>query len=164
MVDEKNLSEMTPEEAFELGKEYYDGKNGKKRDYEKTIECYKIAAAAGLVAAQRELGRMYYWGYGVDADVKIALYWFEKAASGGDVDSKYMAGLCYEDMSGPFCHDEAMLGMAKYCFEEAAKEGHELAKKEYKRYKKKRTNISVINPKQKEDGFRLVLIRMFTKL
>ena len=134
MADDRNVVSMTPEEAFLLGKEYHEGKNGKEQSYEKAVEYYTIAANAKYVRAQYELARIYYWGYLGESDIDEAIHWFEEASANGDLEATYMAGVCYEESSGQFCHDYSMLGMAKYYFELAAKKGHKLAQKAYKRY------------------------------
>ena len=68
---------------YELGKKYFDAKN-----YSEAIKWYRKSAEQGYAQAQRNLGNMYYNGYGVKQDYSEAVKWFRKAAEQGNTDAK----------------------------------------------------------------------------
>ena len=59
------------------------------------IKAYKRAAEDGDVEAQRDLGNIYYFGIGVDADLNEARKWLTKAAEKGDVKSQSLLASLY---------------------------------------------------------------------
>ncbi len=84
---ERPVSELTPQELYDLALIYQKG-NGVKKDATKAFEHMKMAAEAGLVAAFRPLGEMYHGGRGVTKDRDIAAQWYTKAAENGDEEAK----------------------------------------------------------------------------
>ena len=72
---------------FELGL-------GVEQDDVRGAGYYAEAAQHGCIEAQRCLGNMYRWGRGVKADTRLAAYWLDLAARGGDEEAKsILAGL-----------------------------------------------------------------------
>ncbi|MCD8053923.1 MAG: sel1 repeat family protein [Lachnospiraceae bacterium] len=65
---------------FNLGNNYFRGKNGVSRDYEKVAFWFEKSAEQGEKLAQYSLGLCYAKGYGVPQDWKAASKWYEKAA------------------------------------------------------------------------------------
>jgi len=54
------------------------------QDYAEAVKWYRLAAEAGLNAAQNNIGQMYYAGHGVPQDNVLAHMWFNLAAVGGN--------------------------------------------------------------------------------
>ena len=75
------MGRNTAWDLYNLGKNYYDGKNGVNQDYAKAVEYYTRAAQQGHAAAQCGLGFCYKNGEGVTQDYKKAAEWFTKAAN-----------------------------------------------------------------------------------
>ena len=71
-----------------LGNDYYNGSNGKSKDYEKAVEYYRIAAEAGDAYSQYSLGFCYEKGQGVETSVHDAVKWYRKAAEQGEKNAK----------------------------------------------------------------------------
>ncbi|MGM9971910.1 MAG: tetratricopeptide repeat protein [Anaeroplasmataceae bacterium] len=55
-----------------------------KKDYLKSFEIMNTLAKDGYTQAQYELGKFFYYGYGIDVDYNKAVYWFVRAAEKGD--------------------------------------------------------------------------------
>src|SRR5215203_2749105 len=55
----------------------------------------KIRAEAGDKTATRQMAEAYYLGKGVEQDLKLAAYWYEKLAKQGDVRAQTSLGLLY---------------------------------------------------------------------
>jgi len=58
-----------------IGDLYYDGMFGIPVDYEKAIELYRKAAQSGMMAAQKNLAKMYLKGKGTEQDLIQAAFW-----------------------------------------------------------------------------------------
>ena len=87
----KPLSKKQIWEITDLGYDYYYGKRGKvKRDPEKGVELFTIAAERGDAVAQFDLGLAYDDGVGVEEiDWDKAAYWYERAAKGGETNAMF---------------------------------------------------------------------------
>jgi TPR repeat protein len=55
----------------------------------------KIRAEAGDKTATRQMAEAYYLGKGVEQDLKVAAFWYEKLAKQGDVRAQTSLGLLY---------------------------------------------------------------------
>ncbi len=55
-----------------------------KKDYLKSFEIMNTLAKDGYTQAQFELGKFFYYGYGIEVDYNKAVYWFIRAAEKGD--------------------------------------------------------------------------------
>ena len=95
-LKEKPSSQM----LFELGEDYYNGRNGKKKNYNKAVEYYRQAAEEGHATAQCNLGNCYYNGEGVAKDYKQAVNWYRKAAEQEYAIAQRHLGCCYRDGTG----------------------------------------------------------------
>ena len=84
---EVSYNNYSIEEQYERGKSCYERNN-----YKEAVSWYKKAAYKGSLDAQRELGLMYYNGYGVAVDKETAANWFLKAGEKGDAIAQYMLG------------------------------------------------------------------------
>ena len=84
---EKNAKERL-ENAKQLGNDYYDGSNGKSKNYEKAVEYYRLAAEAGDAYAQYSLGWCFEKGQGIEQSVTGAVIWYRKAAEQGEAHAK----------------------------------------------------------------------------
>ena len=89
---DKNIMERVnkhnPDAITHLGK-----KHDAEGDYGKALQYYTKAAELGDAAAHACLGNMYYFGDGVEKDVKKALPHLEKAAIGGHHGARSVLGL-----------------------------------------------------------------------
>ena len=74
----------TPEEAYNIGWDYYYGRNGKQTDYSEAVEWFRKAAEQGYADAQIYLGNCYYNGWCVPQDYSEAVKWYRKAAEQGN--------------------------------------------------------------------------------
>ena len=121
----QKTNNMTPSQLTDLGNAYYAGKNGKKKDFAKAVECYRKAAEKGYARGQRNLGFMYENGEGVAKDFTEAVKWYKKAANQGFAQAQYDLGRMYEKGRGV----KKNMTTANLWYQEAAKQGHEKAKK-----------------------------------
>ncbi len=64
------------------------------------IEKAKKAAEQGDVITQTRLGRMYYWGQGVERDYKEAFNWYRKSAEQGNAKAQHMLAEMYYEGQG----------------------------------------------------------------
>ena len=76
--------------AAEKGKEAYAA-----GDNAEAVRLWSEAAAAGIPAAQSNLGDCYYEGHGVATDYDAAVAWYRKAAEQEDAGGQYGLGRCY---------------------------------------------------------------------
>ena len=99
----------TPEEAYNIGYDYYNGTNGKQNDYSEAVKWYRKAAEQGDATAQYNLGVCYEKGRGVPQDYSEAVKWYRKAAEQGDATAQYNLGVCYDKGRGvPQDYSEAV--------------------------------------------------------
>ena len=68
----------------------------KGRHYEDAVKWFEKAANQGHVAAQVELAKMYYNGYGVDKNNENAFKWFQEAEKENHLEAQYFLGNMYE--------------------------------------------------------------------
>ena len=76
-----------PEALYRMGMICKNGEGGEAVDYPKMIEYLTAAAEAGLPEAQFQLGYCRENCIGVSINVKLAKYWYEKAAAQGNEDA-----------------------------------------------------------------------------
>ena len=99
----------TPEEAYNIGWDYYNGTNGKQNDYFEAVKWFRKAAEQGHVGAQCHLGYCYDKGQGVPQDYSEAVKWYRKAAEQGYMDAQNNLGYCYDKGRGvPQDYSEAV--------------------------------------------------------
>ena len=72
----------------DLAEDYYRGRNGKSKDYEKAVANYLIAAEAGDAFSLYSLGWCYEKGQGVEQSAQEAVKWYRKAAEQGEKNAK----------------------------------------------------------------------------
>lgn len=79
-------------------------------DKDDGFENTKSLAMKGVVAAQRELGMAYNYGYdGAPIDLNEATKWLEKASESGDAEAQYQLALLYDSGAGVYNNpNEAM--------------------------------------------------------
>ena len=102
-IDEKKANEWR-KKGYEKGEELSTLKYGfnlsdKKEKNRITSQVFpKVLKLAenGDTNAQFELGRCYYWGTGVEKNVKEAFRWYMKSAKQGNVTAQNNVGHCYE--------------------------------------------------------------------
>ncbi len=84
----KRIKKNDPVAITVMGK-----KHKKEGDYEKAVEYYTKAAEMGDVSAHSCLGNLYFYGTGVEKDVKNAVYHLEQASIGGHPDARGLLAL-----------------------------------------------------------------------
>ena len=84
---------------YGLGVCYSDGDNGISQDHAKAVELWHRAGELGYAPSYHNIGNAYYAGNGVERDEKKAIHYFELAAMGGDVESRYNLGV-FENRAG----------------------------------------------------------------
>jgi TPR repeat protein len=67
---------------YNLGVMHYKGQ-GVKQNYQKAMNCFKLAAEQDNESAQIHLGAMYYRGEGTEQDYAEAMHWYNLAAEKG---------------------------------------------------------------------------------
>ena len=81
--------------ANQLGEDYFYGRNGKRKDYNEALKLFRQSAEQGNADGQRNLGEMYFSGYGVTKNYSEAVKWFRKSAEQGNAISQCNLGLMY---------------------------------------------------------------------
>lgn len=83
--------------SFSVSADFQEGGNAyKKGDYETAFIEFLPLAEGHDHRAMYALGSMYAAGHGVPMDLKIALKWFQKAATYGRPDAQYKIGVMYD--------------------------------------------------------------------
>ena len=100
ITNSSESTSMTALQMMELGTDYYEGRNGKKKDYVEAMKWYRKAAEQGDTGGQNNLGYMYEHGYGVSQDYNEAVKWYRKAAEQGDTDGQNNLGSMYDYGNG----------------------------------------------------------------
>ncbi len=99
--------------------EYYEVKYGRecsqlghyyeqKQNYDKALYWLKKSAGTGNVAAMRNIGKYYYYGYGIAIDYNKAFEWYGKAAKAGDWFGQSMVGYMYDVGQGSVRKDQKL--------------------------------------------------------
>ena len=105
MLGRKRVQKTTPthstpqisaEEAYKIGGDYYFGRNGKTQSYQEAVKWYRKAAEMGHTSSQYNLGVCYDCGQGVTKDLAEAVKWYRKAAEQGDASAQCSLGVCYD--------------------------------------------------------------------
>ena len=87
------LKDYTAQYYLGLIYRYYSEKT--EKDLTISFQYFKKAAEQGVVKAQTELGRSYYYGVGTTENFNQAIKWLERAASNNNEYAAYMMGLVY---------------------------------------------------------------------
>lgn len=109
---------------FEIGVDYYNGRNGKKQDRFQAVSWYRKSAEQGYHKAQFSLGYCYHYGKGVTRDFIEAVSWYRKAVEQGDAYAQYNLGVCYNNGEG-VPQDKAK---AMELWKQSAENGYEVAR------------------------------------
>jgi uncharacterized protein len=105
-------------------KEFSDGMDAYGREqYELAFKKWKPLAEDGNVAAQTNIGVMYYQGVGVTQDYKEAVKWYKMAAAQGYAEAEYNLGVTFAEGKG----SRQDYREAKVWYEAAAKQGYSAA-------------------------------------
>ena len=91
---------MSAEELFHLGEDYFDGKNGKPQNRQKSIYYYEKSAEKGSSYAMNDLGYIYQHGYGTPVDYEKALRYYQQSAEMGNPHALNNLGYVYENGLG----------------------------------------------------------------
>ena len=95
----------------------------KTKQYEKCFEGHLALAQQGYALAECQVGFFYLEGFGVEKDIKKALYWTERAANHGDWDAQYNLGAMFEEGLGV----EKDMEKATYWYKQAPLQNHKAA-------------------------------------
>lgn len=86
----------TAQQITSIGDEYFNGRNGKKKDFTQAVKYFRKAAELGDVHGQYNLGLCYDKSYGVAQNYDEAAKWYRKAADQGHTIAQYCMGVFYE--------------------------------------------------------------------
>lgn len=86
-----NWSNVTKEEKFEMLGNLYD----EKKEYEKALECFRIAGNKPDIL--EKIGEYHYFGRGVEKNITQAKKYFKLAADAGNTDGMYNYACCEDD-------------------------------------------------------------------
>lgn len=98
-------------ELLDKGVNYYSGRNGYSRDYEKALDYLSQAAALDNADAQYALGLMYENGNGVEQDYAQAFEWYMKAAQKNSSRAQNSVAFFYDEGLGV---DQSFVEAAKW--------------------------------------------------
>lgn len=87
---------LSPQEMFNMGKNFYYGRNGKTKDYTQAAIWYRKAAELGHADARTNLGYLYEKGLGVPQSLEYAVEWYLKGAYAGSPAGQANLGYFYE--------------------------------------------------------------------
>ena len=94
------MSQNTAQEMYNLGNNYYYGRNGFEKNYTKAAEYFEKAALMGYASAQADLGLCYDNGLGVPQNYAKAVEWYTKAANQGNMYAQRNLALSYKNGQG----------------------------------------------------------------
>lgn len=95
----------TASQLYNVGEDYYYGRNGKSQKYTEAVKWYEKAASKGDISSCYSLGFIYNNGLGVLKDSLRAMIWYEKAAKQGHAGSQNNLAVIYyyaKDYSSAF--------------------------------------------------------------
>ena len=127
MQNDKDIEQQEVTDAiqqFEIGVDYYKGRNGKKQDRSKAVMWYRKSAEQGYHKAQFSLGYCYNYGKGVTRDFIEAVEWYQKAVEQGNAYAQYNLGVCYNNGEGVVKDKKKAIALWK----ESAKNGYDVAR------------------------------------
>ena len=117
---EEELQALTSKELYDKGMDYFYGRAGVRKDYEKALRCFIKAVDFGNARAMERIGYMYDLGCGVSEDKSEALKWYRRAAEIGDVNLENHFAYCLKDGYGI----EQNIDEAIFLFQKSAKLGN----------------------------------------
>lgn len=135
------VTELTAEEQYQKGNEYYSGTNTVSKDYQRAFEWFQKAALRGHPMAQCILGLMYQEGHGIPKDEKKAFVWYKKSANQDYIPAQTKVGNCYALGYGV----ERDPVEAKKWFQKAADQGDEIARAHFNKLNRKGLTEENIN-------------------
>lgn len=97
---EEELQALTSKELYDKGMDYFYGRAGVRKDYEKALRCFIKALDFENAVAMEQIGYMYDSGCGVREDRTEALKWYRRAAEIGDVNLENHFAYCLKDGYG----------------------------------------------------------------
>ena len=96
----EDAASINSEELYKRGLDFFHGKENEKPSYDKALELFTAAAAAGNDSAMYLLGNMYANGKGVEQDYSKAMDWYRKAANYFNASAMCQIGYMYENAQG----------------------------------------------------------------
>ena len=85
----------SPEELFEEASDLFDSSNRSSSDIRVAVQQFKEAALEGHLQSQKQLGKIYSEGDGVEQDYSEAFDWLRLAAGQDDAESQFAVGVSY---------------------------------------------------------------------
>lgn len=74
--------------CHDIAEDYFQGRNGKEKDYAIAVQWYRKAADLGSSSAQAFLGYLYETGTGTPVNELEAVKWYQEAARKGNLDAQ----------------------------------------------------------------------------
>lgn len=109
------------EQFFNIGEDYWNGRNGKSMDAIAACSYYEKAANLGHAKAAFCLGYAYFHGrYPMMSDYEKSAYWYLKGAELGDAESQWHIAMFYNQAIGVKRDEDKYVYWAK----KAAAQGH----------------------------------------
>lgn len=100
----------SPEELYEVGENYYFGRNGVMQDYAEAVKWFCKSAEQGNAKAQCALGDCYRYGLGIEGDdytnYDEAVKWYRKSAEQGYAEAQYALGCIYSHTERTIMQDD----------------------------------------------------------
>ena len=96
-MDKKRMEAGDAHAIYNLGCDYREGADGFPQDHTKALELWHRAVELGYTRAYCCIGYCYNNGEGVVVDKEKARHYYELAAMGGNVQSRYNLGLEEKD-------------------------------------------------------------------
>lgn len=109
--------------CFDIGTQYFSGKQAFTKDESKAVEWFTKAAELGHAKAQNVLATCYANNRGVELDQEKAIFWWYEAAGQGEAEAQLSLGVLYANGVGV----EADEKKAFLYFTKAAEQGHPTA-------------------------------------
>ena len=146
--DEKEASNITAEEQYEMGLEFYE-----EKIYEKALKHFNNAAEQGNSDAQYKLGLLYFCGEGVPKDFVEAKKWFETAYMKNNGPATYFLSCMYYNGDGT----DVDKNKSRWLFEKASEEckQQDIMELENLYYKNRNATViteEIVEEKKKEPG------------
>ena len=95
-----NFTQMTPSDMYDLGYDYENGRNERKKDPALAFEWYKKSSDAGYAPATYALGWCFKKGIGTEKDLKKAFSFYKLSAEMGYSYAENALGVCYHNGEG----------------------------------------------------------------
>jgi TPR repeat protein len=121
---EKDNNITDAAQQCEMGRRYFDGKDGAEQDFEQAVFWFEKAAAQGFAEGQFRLGICYINGNSVEPDMEKAVDLLTKAAEQSYADAQFLLGTIYDTGEYGLEQDKEK---AAYWYAKSAEQGDNIA-------------------------------------